>query len=100
MPAAGLYDIWIPLDSPVVVNGPFFAGFFISNLIDAAVNPAVITDSIPVTCASWNIWDTTEGWADLGNNTIWNFPGRLVLYAAGIPGGSSGGDDPAPVVQW
>ena len=28
-PEPGVYSIWIPLDSPVIVNGPFFAGFFI-----------------------------------------------------------------------
>jgi hypothetical protein len=101
VPGAGLYDIWIPLDSPVVVNGPFFAGFFISNLIDASINPAVVTDSTPVTCASWNIWDTNEGWADLGDNPYWNFPGRLVLYAAGVPGGTGGsGNEPLPEVAW
>src|SRR3990172_543215 len=31
VPGAGLYDVWVPLDSPVTVTGPFFAGFFIGN---------------------------------------------------------------------
>ena len=46
----GLYEVWIPLDSPVIVNGPFFAGFFFANEIDASANAGLITDSIPVSC--------------------------------------------------
>ncbi|HEX2896470.1 MAG TPA: hypothetical protein VHP63_00275, partial [candidate division Zixibacteria bacterium] len=73
VPAAGLYDIWIPLDSPITVNGPFFVGFFIGNTFAAGVNPAIITDSVPTQCVSYNIWDTTIGYIDLGDNEYWNF---------------------------
>lgn len=97
VPAAGLYDVWIELDTPIVVNGPFFAGFFIGNNFAAGVNQAVTIDEVPVQCASYNIWDDTIGYVDLVNNQFWNFPGHLVLYAAGIPGGSGGGPtDPPP----
>jgi hypothetical protein len=91
VPGPGLYEIWIPLDTPYVVNGPFFAGFFIGNVIDPADSPAVIIDDIPVECVSYNIWNDSIGFIDLVNNQFWNFPGRLVLYAAGFPGGQSGG---------
>ena len=87
VPGPGLYDIWIPFDTPVVVNGPFFAGFFIANTFDSVVNPGLITDNFPEECVSYNIWDTTLGFVDLGNNSIFTFPGRTVLYARGIPGG-------------
>ncbi|MCH8027197.1 MAG: hypothetical protein IID63_03640 [candidate division Zixibacteria bacterium] len=92
---AGIYDIWIPLDTPFTVDGPFFAGFFIGNTFEADVNPGLLTDSIPMQCVSYNIWDTTLGFVDLGNNVIYNFPGRLILYASGYPGGS-GGVQPEP----
>lgn len=95
VPGAGIYDIWIPLDSPITVNGPFFVGFFIGNTFAAGVNPAIITDSVPTQCTSYNIWDTTIGYVDLGDNEYWNFPGRLVLYASGVTGGT-GSVQPAP----
>lgn len=95
IPGTGLYEIWVPLDTPCVVNGPFFAGFYIGNALDPADSPAVITDDIPIQCTSYNIWDSTTGYVDLNNNSIWNFPGRLVLYAAGIPGGNGSQPEPA-----
>jgi hypothetical protein len=86
--AEGLYDIWIPLDEPVVVKGPFFAGFFIGNTIDTSAGAAVMTGSnSSVSCLSYNIWDEQIGFVDLTNNALWNFPGQLVLNAAGIAGG-------------
>lgn len=100
----GLFDIWIPLDTPVVVNGPFFAGFYIDNVLDTAAHAALICDSVPVQCVSWNIWDIDLGFVDLTDNGYYDFPGRLVLYAAGIPGGGGGGGgdttEPAPQVAF
>jgi hypothetical protein len=98
VPGAGLYNVWVPLDAPIVVDGPFFAGFFIGNEFGSGVNPAVITDSIPVNCVSYNIWDTTIGYIDLMGNEFYNFPGRLVLYASGVTGGTGGGE-PLPSIQ-
>jgi len=89
VPEAGFYNIWVPLDSPLVVDGPFFAGFYIGNAIDPAVNAAVVVDDFPVPCATYNIWDESIGWVDLVNNEYFNFPGRLAMETAGIPGGSS-----------
>ncbi|MFH2050155.1 MAG: dockerin type I domain-containing protein [bacterium] len=86
------YNIWITLDTPVVVDGPFFAGFFISNSLDPLDSAAVLIDSVPVPCVSYNIWDDSIGWVDLADNQYWNFPGRLVLYASGIPNGNPSAD--------
>jgi hypothetical protein len=90
IPGAGLYNIWVPLDEPLVVNGPFFAGFYIGNAFDEGVNAAVLTDNFPVPCATYNIWDETIGWVDLADNEEYNFPGRLVMEVAGVPGGVAG----------
>ena len=89
VPDSGLYDIWVSLDTPVVVNGPFFAGFFIANTFEAAVNPGLLTDSFPTPCVSYNFWDTAIGLVDLDTISIndFSFPGRTVLYARGFPGG-------------
>ncbi|MEA2030708.1 MAG: dockerin type I repeat-containing protein [candidate division Zixibacteria bacterium] len=98
VPGTGLYDVWIPLDTPITVNGPFFAGFYISNIFDPADSPAVVIDTIPMTCATYNIWDDSIGWIDMGDNQFYNFPGRLVLYASGIPASGNGG--PLPEVSF
>lgn len=98
VPAAGTYDIWIPLDSAIVVNGPFFGGFFIGNALDPAVGAAVLIDTFPALCATYNIWDTAVGFIDLCNNAYFSFPGRLSLEASGVPGGAIVG--PAPAVSW
>jgi hypothetical protein len=87
VPAAGMYNIWVPLDTPFVVNGPFFAGFYIGNTFPPVVNPAVLTDDYPANCATYNIWDEQIGFVDMCNNDIWDFPGRLAMEVAGIPGG-------------
>lgn len=102
VPEPGLYSIWIPLDTPVVVNGPFFAGVYLGNAIEYTAGAAVITDYSPQQCTSYNIWDTTVGFVDLNNNTLYNFPGRLAMFASGIPGGGGGGGDtgqPLPIVN-
>jgi hypothetical protein len=97
VPAAGGYNIWIPLDSPVVVNGPFFAGVYLANVFDTSVGAAIYCDNVPQTCYSYNIWDTTIGFIDLVNNDYWNFPGRLAMYVIGSPGGQ--GVQPEPEVS-
>lgn len=99
VPGEGLYNIFIPLDTPVVVNEPFFAGFYIANVIDTLAGAALLTDDNGSTiCASYNIWDTTLGFVDLNNNDYYDFPGRLVLYVSGSPGGS-GGTQPEPEIS-
>ncbi|MBI5266894.1 MAG: hypothetical protein HY851_06640 [candidate division Zixibacteria bacterium] len=95
-PVSGIYNLWIPLDSPVTVDGPFFVGFFIGNIINPSVDTvALITDNFPEACNSYNIWDTTIGFVDLDNNDIFDFPGKLMLYCSGTTGGF-GGTAPAP----
>lgn len=98
VPGAGSYDIWIPLDTPLVVNGPFFAGFFIGNAVDVSAGAAVLVDTFPAICATYNIWDTTIGFIDLCNNSYYTFPGRLAMEASGVPGGTASG--PAPQISW
>ncbi|HVP07663.1 MAG TPA: hypothetical protein VMS71_07470 [Candidatus Acidoferrum sp.] len=98
VPAAGGYNIWIPLDTPYVVSGPFFAGFYISTPLDTSVGAAIYCDNDPRACFTYNIWDTTIGFVDLVNNDYYNFPGRLALYVIGSPGGGS--VEPAPVISF
>ncbi|MFZ1684004.1 MAG: dockerin type I domain-containing protein [Candidatus Zixiibacteriota bacterium] len=91
--AAGYYNLWIPLDSPVVVNGPFFAGFYLGSAIPSSVAPAVLLDADPQHCQSYNIWDTAVGFVDLTNfpppfDSSYNFPGRVAMEVAGQNGGS------------
>ncbi len=102
----GLFNVWIPLDSPVTITGPVFAGFFIGNAIDPAVNPAVLADDSPEPCVSFNIWDEQVGWVDLTNNSFYSFPGNLAMEISGTPAGGTvdtgGGDttQPAPQAAW
>jgi len=90
VPGSGLYLVAVPLDTPQVVNRPYFAGFYLSTPIDSAVDARVITDSVPALCTGYNIWDTTIGFIDVCQNEYYNFPGRLILYSSGIPGGGGG----------
>jgi len=100
VPEAGFYSLPIPLDTPIVVNGPFFAGFFIANELDPYAGAAVTTDNTPALCTGYNIWDTTLGFIDLNNNEYYSFPGRLVMYASGIPGGGGGSTtQPEPLID-
>ncbi|SYZ72438.1 exported hypothetical protein [Candidatus Zixiibacteriota bacterium] len=92
----GLYQVSVPLDSSVNVNGPYFVGFYFSNYIDTLAGVALVTDSLQAVCTSYNIWDTTTGFIDLCQNSYYNFPGRLVLFSTGLPGGS--GSEPAPSI--
>lgn len=85
IPGPGLWDIWVPFDIPVTVNAPFFAGVYISNVVDPADDISLITDNFPVPCVTYNIWDTAIGFIDLTNNDFFNFPGRLVMYASVTP---------------
>ena len=96
------YLLSIPLDSPVVVNGPYFVGIYIA----ADGNPsaaAVVTDSLPVRCVGYNDWG--EGYVDL--DTVHNvntgekiFPGRFIQFSSGITGGGGGGGtEPAPAAR-
>ncbi|MBK7143094.1 MAG: hypothetical protein IPH75_13555 [bacterium] len=101
VPAAGYYNIWIPLDEPIAMDEPFFAGFFIGSTL--TVGAAIVIDDNPQACHSYNIWDTTVGFVDLCNfppefGSEYNFPGRLAMEVAGITGGS-GGNHPAPAIS-
>jgi hypothetical protein len=106
IPGEDLYFITVPLDSPVVVDGPFFVGLYIAS----SGNPdiaAIVTDDTPVGCVSYNDWG--YGYVDLdtvytdpdGTGPIKTFPGRMVLYSSGVPGGDPGNStDPPPVAEF
>jgi len=101
VPEEGLYDVWVPLDPPIVVNGPFFAGFYIGPGLDPNSAPAVCCDATPVICHSYNIWDESTGFIDLCSNEYWvangqdwHFPGRLAMWVVGYTGGSGSGTGP------
>jgi hypothetical protein len=98
VPGAGLYQLEIPLDTPVTVNGSYFAGFFIANYVDTLAGMELITDDFPTACVNYNIWDTAIGYVDLDNTgfpTFPQFPGRILLYSAGTPGGSQQEPEPS-----
>lgn len=100
IPGSGLYQIVVPLDSPAVVSGPYFAGFYISDLVDTLAGISLVTDSFPLPCVSYNIWDTTIGFVDLdstGFPEFPQFPGRMLLFSSGQPGGG-GGVQPEPAI--
>ncbi len=98
IPNAGIYELWIPLDQPIIVNEPFFAGFFIGEITNPLCSASVvIDDNLSTICMSYNVWDDTLGFIDLNNNEFFNFPGQLVLYASGITGGNS--LEPTPQVS-
>ena len=99
VPDSGLWNIWIPLDEPVMVDGPFFAGFYISSAVDSLDGVAVLTDDNPVLCTSFNIWDESVGWVDLCDPSFPGFPGRLVIEAAGIPGGAAAPEPELEVIS-
>jgi len=100
IPAGGLFQISIPLDSAAVVTEPFFAGFYFAEWVDTLSGIAPVTDHVPVPCVSYNIWDTDIGFVDLydtGFPSFPQFPGRLLLFSSGTPGGE-GGQEPVPSV--
>jgi len=103
-PGGALYQIAIPLDSPAVVEEPYFAGIYFSGEIVPEDSINLLTDDYPTACVSWNIWDTTTGWVDLYDLSEFEipdfpgFPGRMLLFSSGITGGSSG-EDPEPAVS-
>ncbi len=100
IPEAGLYDLWIPLDEPLAVTGPFFAGFFIGNTMDTAVGACVVTNSdTTASCMSYNIWDERFGFVDLLNNGVCEFPGQLCLYVSGRAGGKDVRAEPEPELK-
>ncbi len=94
------YLIQITLDTPVVVDGPYFVGLY----FDSAGNPeasGLVTDTIRVPCVTFNDWG--EGYVDLYdvNDNVGDpaFPGRMLLYSSGVTGGS-GGPEPAPAARF
>ncbi len=93
-----LYLISVPLDSTATVDGPYFAGFYIANVIDESRGVQMITDDFPALCRDYNIWDPDIGYIDLASNDYFEFPGRIYMFTTGQAGGS-GGIQPEPVLS-
>ena len=99
VPSEDLFLITLPLDSPVVVNGPYFVGLYYGP-DGGPQNVALVTDDTPVPCVSYNDWG--EGYVDLdtvytdpdGTGPIKTFPGRLILFSSGIAGGGQQQEPP------
>lgn len=104
-PGPGLYEVSLQLDQPVVVDGPFFVGFFFGSSISAAWELSLVTDTTRIPCVSYNIWDTTIGYVDLGDPVsvhqsiyvetnlcysapgdvgCFEFDGRVLLHTSGL----------------
>lgn len=106
---AGLWRVIVPFDNPVEVNGPYFAGLTIIDTLvpDDAIDPvqdsiSLLIDTYPEACMYYNYWDAGEGYVDLDDLAKYNipnfprFPGQLILYSAGMTGGTGGYEDPMP----
>ncbi len=124
LPSTGptFFDIAVPLDVPFVVNGPYLVGFRFNDSIPPEWRVAIATDETEVLCATYNLWDTTLGFVDLGDDTLihhetndslapcfnappdpgpcpngkpcFDFDGRLLLWSNGVTGGTP--PTPAP----
>ena len=110
IPTANFFDIAIPLDAPFEVNGPYFVGLTFNDTIPFQWGVELVTDDIEALCVSYNNWDSTIGFVDMGNDTLihqnafpntdpcfsapandsgcFDFDGRLLLWSNGITGGT------------
>lgn len=108
IPGAGIWDIAIPLDFPVEVTGPYFVGLTFDSLVTPLMGISLITDGIETLCVSYNKWDESIGFVDLGNDSVvythayppshacfsaepndpdcFSFDGRLVMWTVGVTG--------------
>lgn len=66
----GFYDIVIPLDVPVIVEGPFFVGLSFDDTISFDWGLQLVTDDIEALCVTYNNWDSTIGFVDLGDDAL------------------------------
>lgn len=76
LPDAGHWIIDLPMVDQCCVDGPYFAGVYVSTY---PIYEQVITDANEVTCRSYN--DYGYGWEDLVD--IYGFPGLIMLSSAG-----------------
>ncbi len=80
IPGEGYFLIVVPLDEPVIVDGPYFAGCYFGG-DTYLLGPSLIADNDPYLCVSWNDWG--QGYVDLVSNPYYNFPGNIVMYTRG-----------------
>ncbi|MFQ5606483.1 MAG: hypothetical protein ACE5GA_00945 [Candidatus Zixiibacteriota bacterium] len=107
----GLFDISIPLDVPVIVNGPYFVGLKFDSVVTQNMRIQLVTDGFEALCVSYNKWDDSIGFIDLLDDSVvythafppndpcfsappndtlcFNFNGRLKLWTNGTTGGVS-----------
>ena len=122
-PSANIYDVVVPLDSPVVVNGPYFLGLHFEDTVFIESGLELITDGFQVLCRNYNFYDTLVGFLDLGDDTAvrheaylsnhccyngppdadtcancFDFDGSLIFYSVGEPGGEP--PEPEPSVAF
>ncbi len=96
---SGLWDIVIELDSPIVVNEPFFAGVYLHDVATVEAGPDLITDKVDDLefCVSYNWWDVDTGMVDLATR---GFLGRTIMFAGGFPGGGNCDYEPPPMIKF
>ena len=104
-PGQGLYDVQIDINPPQPVGGPFFVGWFFGSTIPPEWHLKITTDNVETSCVSYNIWDTSLGYIDLGKDEMvrqsiyaesdpcysappndpgcFDFDGRLILFTSG-----------------
>ncbi len=107
--AKTFFDIAIPLDAPLEVTGPYFVGFTFTDTVLSSWGVRLVTDNIEALCVTYNKWDSTIGFVDLGNDTVihheaflptdscynappnapgcFDFDGRMLLWSNGVTGG-------------
>lgn len=123
IPAAGFYDIEIPMDAPFEVNGPYYITISFNDTIPFNWGLQLTTDSAQRECISYNFWDTAVGWLDMGNDNAvrqqayppehccyngppdapscdgcFDFDGTTTLFSFGILGGFP--PEPAPGIAF
>jgi hypothetical protein len=87
IPHSGAFLLYIPLDTPLVISEPFFAGVFIRNQLAPHDSIALFLDHTPVPQTCFNYWGSPEVWIDMNDFAYCDLPGRLVLFSAGRPAG-------------
>ena len=122
-PGPGLFDVVVPLDSPVVVNKPYFLGLHFEDTVFFEQGLSLVTDGLQLLCRNYNLWDSSIGFLDLGDDRAvrqaayppehccfngppdaptcpdcFDFDGSLIFYSVGEPGGEP--PEPEPSVAF
>ncbi|MFH2037232.1 MAG: Ig-like domain-containing protein, partial [Candidatus Zixiibacteriota bacterium] len=79
LPSSGGYILGLPFLEPACVNGPYFAGIYISTYLGSGIIEVVIDDETAIECKSYNYY--TEEFLDLV--TAYGITGNLELWSVG-----------------